>query len=109
MGVEGPALATFLSIAIAACLQLVASARLLHIPFRKIFPWWKLWKHTAINLAWSIPMYAIIRVLKLGVGVLDISVAIGLIIAAFIVYAFAERKYIILVTNLLKGKKKNAD
>ncbi len=95
IGFVGPALATLISILVVNVLQLIVSAKLINIPFKRIFPWGELFKITIINAVWGVACYVVLSVLNIGVSYthIIISIVIGVVITAL--YLLVMRKKII--------------
>ncbi len=93
-GFIGPAIATFVSIAVTAIIQLIYTSRIIKISFREIFPWRFLAKITMVNILMGIAFYIIKEFLSLDliIGSILETVALGIVWGC--VYLFWERKNI---------------
>lgn len=89
VGFVGPAIASFLSILAVNMLQLVITARVLHVSFAHIFPWRVLLKITGLNVAWGIAVKFGISLLGLGTSTAHVAIAIGLGALVMTLYAVA--------------------
>ena len=80
-GFIGPAIATFLSIAIVQFTQLIATSKIVNITISNIFPWKELAKITLINVVFSIVFFNLKNVVNLEyfVGNVGESLLMGLI------------------------------
>lgn len=83
-GFEGPAIASFLSIALVNILQLVASSKILNISFKNIFPWKSLGKISLLNTLIGIFVFLILSTINIGTDLADIikAVCIGFLVTA---------------------------
>lgn len=105
IGFVGPALATLISILVVNALQLIVSAKLTNVPFKRIFPWGELLKITIINAVWGVACYVVLSVLNIGVSYthIIISIVIGVVITAL--YLLVMRKKIIYLWRELNSEK----
>lgn len=95
LGIIGPAIATFISICIAQIAQLLATSKLVKIPFVTIFPWKRLLLHSLVNLIWGGIVFFVIKILRVGVSNKEIIYCIvsGIPIAA--IYFIVEKNRIL--------------
>lgn len=91
-GMVGPAIATFLSIAVVNFAQLYATSKVIEVSLRNLFPWRRLIKITAINILIGAAAYIVSVVLSIKTSTVDIvkAVLIGIVMAG--VYYFAFQK-----------------
>lgn len=84
MGMIGPAVATFLSILLVNTFQLYLTSRYTAVPFRKVFPWYRLFRVLCINAAFGMVFLLIKRILpgEVWLGSIGESIALGLVWAA---------------------------
>ena len=61
LGFIGPAVATLISITLVNLVQLVFTARIIKVPFKRIFPWKALLLYSLANVAWGIGAYALVQ------------------------------------------------
>ncbi|MGP4079194.1 oligosaccharide flippase family protein [Pseudalkalibacillus sp. R45] len=66
-GFIGPAIATLISIAVIQIIQLIATSKIINIPFRRIFPWKELSGITIINIILGIMFVVIKRIFSIEV------------------------------------------
>lgn len=103
IGFCGPAVATFVSIIVAAVSQLWNTSKACAVPIRKVWPWGKLLKHTVINLGWGIPAAFVLNFGDVGVSMLEIILC--MVVGAGIVlgYILVERRSVISLWTELNG------
>lgn len=99
IGFSGPAISTIFSIAATSMFNLVASCKLMKIPFSEIFPWRSLGVIGAINIALGCFVYCLSRQIKLGTTRTDVLVAIFIGICWTCVYILLFYKRIKVVWN----------
>jgi O-antigen/teichoic acid export membrane protein len=92
LGFIGPAVATFISMALVGILQLHMTGKLIHVRIKEIFPWKSLLSITLLNVIWGLLAYIAIQIIHLTTSVRDITICIfaGCLIA--VIYYFAIRK-----------------
>lgn len=88
-GMAGPAIATFLSIAVVGFAQLYVTSKEIRVPFRSLFPWRRLTEITAINLLIGAVTYTLLKILSINTSNVDIVKAIMIGMAMTGVYYFA--------------------
>jgi len=85
-GMIGPAIATFLSVGIVNITQLRFTSKIVHVPFKDIFPWKKLLVILCINLLAGAVVYGLVSILELGTSIKEILCCIGIGIAWMTIY-----------------------
>jgi len=94
-GFIGPAIATFVSIALIALFQLIVSSKELKISFKLIMPWKKIFILTIINIAFA----AVFVVLK---SIIPFDITIGQVLESVILGAVWMAIYIIIMFKNIK-------
>lgn len=94
MGILGPAVATFISIFVSVVAQLIATSRVVKVPFSRIFPWNRIFMHSVLNICWGTAAFFSLKFLNVGTSNLEIIKAVisGIPIVGF--YVLIERKNI---------------
>lgn len=84
MGVIGPAVATLLSTLIVNTIQLGLTSKYTAVPFRRVFPWYRLFRVLCINAAFGMVFFLIKRILpgEVWIGSIGESIALGCVWAA---------------------------
>lgn len=86
LGMVGPAIATFLSIGLVGFAQLFVTAKELHMPFRRIWPWKKISIITLVNIVLGCVFCIVRSVFSIGISNQDILVSVGIGICGMGVY-----------------------
>ncbi|BDF04168.1 lipopolysaccharide biosynthesis protein [[Clostridium] hylemonae] len=102
-GFIGPAIATVVSIAITAFLQLLYSSRVINVSFARIFPWRKLLQITIINVVLAVIVMEVKNIIILDrvVGSLAESIFLGICWAGL--YLLVVRKTLLENWNKLSS------
>ncbi len=102
-GMVGPAIATFISIAIVLLFQLFLTAKHTGMSFRQVFPWLNLWKIVVCNVAFGIVFYAVKQLLPLDILFSNVTEAITLGVMWGGVYLLLMRKRLTLLWHKLNN------
>ena len=102
-GFIGPAIATVISIAVTAFLQLSYSSKVIDIPFTRIFPWQKLFQITIINIVLALVIMEAKKIIVLDrfIGSLAESILLGICWTGL--YLFIVRKILLENWNKLSS------
>jgi O-antigen/teichoic acid export membrane protein len=103
-GFVGPALATLISIGFINGMQLIVSAKVLHIEFRKLFPWNSLGKTTLINIVVGGFLFILTKLLNLRTDAKGNIAAIALGIIAMFIYALFSKHNFLNLWHRLNGR-----
>lgn len=78
-GIEGPALATLVSLVISSFIQLILTSKVTHISIKEIFPWVKILQITFINLPFIVAFWLLKKMLPIDlyIGSLGESLLLG--------------------------------
>ena len=110
IGMLGPAVATFISIFIALIAQLIATSKLIKIPFSSIFPWKQILIHSMINLVWGTVVLFVLKLVKVGTSNRDIICCFVCGILIIMCYVLIEKnKIIVLWKKLNSASARNED
>ena len=101
IGFVGPAIATFVSIAVCDICQLLMTCKLLNFSMKNIFPWGHILQVTAANVIWGMIAYLIVRTAGWGTDGWSIvyCVLTGFVIA--MIYLFLFRKKLVSLWHAL--------
>ncbi len=101
LGFIGPAVASFISIAVVNMLQLIVTSKKTKISFKKIFPWRFLGIVTLINIGWGGIAYLTIFFIGLGTDWIGIvfCVMIGIVFVC-LYFILARKKLVSIWKNL---------
>lgn len=76
LGFIGPAVATFISMALVGVLQLQMTSKLIDIKIKDIFPWKKLLNITLMNIVWGLFVYIILQTAHISTNTRDIIICV---------------------------------
>ena len=98
IGFIGPALSTLIATVVSASYLLIATSKVLNIPFRKVFPWKNILLITILNICLGLIFTFIKKLLDLDLIVGGVSEALILAVIWFVVYfaitfKFAKNKW----------------
>lgn len=106
-GFTGPAWATLLSIVAAGIVQLIVTSKTIHINFRLLFPWKKLFYITFVNVGLGSITFFTLQYCNIGINMKDLSIAVLIGLICMGIYIILMRKKVMILWRKLNHETEN--